>query len=157
MYTSSAKNINPFFFFKTGYVGAATVAGAAWWFMYDVTGPQVTYYQLVRKYSSFYLFVILKSQMPCNVSSSLCSPTSCSAMMRTRTLLAWNVRSLRLPLPWPWPCLCWSPLRCAMPSTGNTNSCSTTCIGGHCHQACLRFWAIVGLGNEVGFLDFFFK
>uniref|UniRef100_A0A3Q3J0E2 Calcium-transporting ATPase n=1 Tax=Monopterus albus TaxID=43700 RepID=A0A3Q3J0E2_MONAL len=29
-----------------GYVGAATVAGAAWWFIYDTTGPGVTYYQL---------------------------------------------------------------------------------------------------------------
>ncbi|KAM9424192.1 ATPase sarcoplasmic/endoplasmic reticulum Ca2+ transporting 1, like [Pholidichthys leucotaenia] len=29
-----------------GYVGAATVGGAAWWFLYDTTGPQVTYYQL---------------------------------------------------------------------------------------------------------------
>ncbi|XP_074475279.1 ATPase sarcoplasmic/endoplasmic reticulum Ca2+ transporting 1, like isoform X2 [Sebastes fasciatus] len=29
-----------------GYVGAATVMGAAYWFIYDVTGPGVTYYQL---------------------------------------------------------------------------------------------------------------
>merc|ERR1719357_1647276 len=29
-----------------GYVGAATVGGAAWWFLYDPTGPGVTYYQL---------------------------------------------------------------------------------------------------------------
>uniref|UniRef100_A0A674MEL5 Calcium-transporting ATPase n=1 Tax=Takifugu rubripes TaxID=31033 RepID=A0A674MEL5_TAKRU len=29
-----------------GYVGAATVGGAAWWFLYDQTGPGVTYYQL---------------------------------------------------------------------------------------------------------------
>ncbi|MEQ2287033.1 Sarcoplasmic/endoplasmic reticulum calcium ATPase 1 [Ameca splendens] len=29
-----------------GYVGAATVGGAAWWFLYDTTGPGVTYYQL---------------------------------------------------------------------------------------------------------------
>lgn len=31
----------------TGYVGAATVGGAIWWFLYDETGPGVTYYQLV--------------------------------------------------------------------------------------------------------------
>uniref|UniRef100_A0A3B3CQ91 Calcium-transporting ATPase n=1 Tax=Oryzias melastigma TaxID=30732 RepID=A0A3B3CQ91_ORYME len=31
-----------------GYVGAATVGGAAWWFLYDTTGPGVTYYQLVN-------------------------------------------------------------------------------------------------------------
>ncbi|KAK2876681.1 hypothetical protein QQF64_004444 [Cirrhinus molitorella] len=29
-----------------GYVGAATVAAAAYWFLYDEEGPQVTYYQL---------------------------------------------------------------------------------------------------------------
>ncbi|XP_019742508.1 ATPase sarcoplasmic/endoplasmic reticulum Ca2+ transporting 1, like isoform X2 [Hippocampus comes] len=29
-----------------GYVGAATVGGAAWWFLYDTTGPGVTYHQL---------------------------------------------------------------------------------------------------------------
>ncbi|XP_022076293.1 ATPase sarcoplasmic/endoplasmic reticulum Ca2+ transporting 1, like isoform X1 [Acanthochromis polyacanthus] len=29
-----------------GYVGAATVGGAAWWFLYDTTGPNVTYHQL---------------------------------------------------------------------------------------------------------------
>ncbi|KAM7370839.1 hypothetical protein PAMP_010354 [Pampus punctatissimus] len=29
-----------------GYVGAATVGGAAWWFLYDTTGPNVSYYQL---------------------------------------------------------------------------------------------------------------
>uniref|UniRef100_A0A8P4G4G8 P-type Ca(2+) transporter n=1 Tax=Dicentrarchus labrax TaxID=13489 RepID=A0A8P4G4G8_DICLA len=29
-----------------GYVGAATVGGAAWWFIYDPTGPGVSYYQL---------------------------------------------------------------------------------------------------------------
>lgn len=30
-----------------GYVGAATVGAAAWWFMFSSTGPQMTYYQLV--------------------------------------------------------------------------------------------------------------
>ncbi|TRY64736.1 hypothetical protein DNTS_017792 [Danionella cerebrum] len=29
-----------------GYVGAATVGAAAYWFLYDVEGPQVTYHQL---------------------------------------------------------------------------------------------------------------
>ncbi|XP_071395805.1 sarcoplasmic/endoplasmic reticulum calcium ATPase 1 [Centroberyx affinis] len=29
-----------------GYVGAATVGAAAWWFIYDTTGPGVSYYQL---------------------------------------------------------------------------------------------------------------
>lgn len=30
-----------------GYVGVATVYGAAWWFMYYEGGPHVTYYQMV--------------------------------------------------------------------------------------------------------------
>jgi len=31
-----------------GYVGAATVGAAAWWFMYCEDGPQISYYQLVN-------------------------------------------------------------------------------------------------------------
>merc|ERR1712002_675933 len=42
--------ITPWLFFRYMaigvYVGAATVGGAAYWFMYDPTGPGVTYYQL---------------------------------------------------------------------------------------------------------------
>lgn len=30
-----------------GYVGAATVAAAAWWFLYSDDGPMVTFHQLV--------------------------------------------------------------------------------------------------------------
>lgn len=30
------------------YIGIATVAGYAWWFMYYDAGPQISYYQLVR-------------------------------------------------------------------------------------------------------------
>lgn len=32
------------------YVGAATVFGYAWWFMYNSEGPQITFWQLVRPY-----------------------------------------------------------------------------------------------------------
>jgi len=42
--------INGWLFFRYmaigGYVGAATVFGAAWWFMYDPTGPMLSFYQL---------------------------------------------------------------------------------------------------------------
>eukprot|EP00096_Caligus_rogercresseyi_P011018 TRINITY_DN41_c0_g1_i6.p1 TRINITY_DN41_c0_g1~~TRINITY_DN41_c0_g1_i6.p1 ORF type:complete len:1004 (-),score=368.95 TRINITY_DN41_c0_g1_i6:587-3205(-) len=42
--------ITPWLFFRYMaigiYVGFATVGGAAYWFMYDPTGPQVSYYQL---------------------------------------------------------------------------------------------------------------
>lgn len=30
-----------------GYVGAATVGAASWWFMYSPYGPQMSYWQLV--------------------------------------------------------------------------------------------------------------
>jgi Ca2+ transporting ATPase len=30
------------------YIGIATVAGYAWWFMYYSEGPMISYYQLVR-------------------------------------------------------------------------------------------------------------
>lgn len=32
-----------------GYVGAATVGAAAWWFMFSAEGPQMSYYQLVSQ------------------------------------------------------------------------------------------------------------
>ncbi|XP_023329437.1 calcium-transporting ATPase sarcoplasmic/endoplasmic reticulum type isoform X2 [Eurytemora carolleeae] len=42
--------ITPWLFFRYmaigTYVGAATVGGAAYWFMYDPTGPQMSFYQL---------------------------------------------------------------------------------------------------------------
>ena len=28
------------------YVGAATVGSSSYWFLYDVTGPQMSYYQV---------------------------------------------------------------------------------------------------------------
>lgn len=31
-----------------GYVGAATVGAASWWFMYSPFGPQMTYWQLTH-------------------------------------------------------------------------------------------------------------
>lgn len=34
----------------SGYVGAATVGAAAWWFIVSEDGPQLTLYQLVRQY-----------------------------------------------------------------------------------------------------------
>lgn len=42
--------------FYVVYVGAATVAASAWWFMYYEGGPQMNYYQLVG-----FLVVVLSS------------------------------------------------------------------------------------------------
>lgn len=41
-----------------GYVGAATVGAAAWWFMYCEDGPQISYYQLVN-YTLFVWFIFI--------------------------------------------------------------------------------------------------
>lgn len=40
-----------------GYVGAATVGSAAWWFMYSPHGPQMNYYQVVSS-SIVFTFVV---------------------------------------------------------------------------------------------------
>jgi len=44
-----------------GYVGAATVGSAAWWFMYSPNGPQMNYYQVVSfgKKNAFFIFRII--------------------------------------------------------------------------------------------------
>ncbi len=49
---------------------------------------------------------------------SVLSPTSCSALLITRTLLALSARCSRPLHPWQWLCLSWSPLRCATLWTG---------------------------------------
>merc|ERR1712015_451171 len=49
--------ITPWLFFRYMaigvYVGAATVGGAAYWFIYDSTGPQMSYYQLTHHMSCY--------------------------------------------------------------------------------------------------------
>merc|ERR1712130_238843 len=35
------------------YVGAATVGASSWWFLYDPTGPQMSYYQLTHHMSCY--------------------------------------------------------------------------------------------------------
>ena len=35
------------------YVGAATVGSSSYWFLYDVTGPQMSYYQLTNHMSCY--------------------------------------------------------------------------------------------------------
>merc|ERR1712121_165047 len=49
--------ITPWLFFRYmaigTYVGAATVGGAAYWFMFDPTGPQMSFYQLSHHMSCY--------------------------------------------------------------------------------------------------------
>jgi len=42
-----------------GYVGAATVGAAAWWFMYCEDGPQISYYQLVNNILIVVWYIII--------------------------------------------------------------------------------------------------
>lgn len=59
-----------------GYVGAATVGAAAWWFIAADGGPRVSFYQLVL--SHFLLF------SPCGVELPPVSPWSCCSVGRLR-------------------------------------------------------------------------
>merc|ERR1712209_48749 len=49
--------ITPWLFFRYMaigvYVGAATVGAPSWWFLYDPTGPQMSYYQLTHHMSCY--------------------------------------------------------------------------------------------------------
>merc|ERR1712214_158052 len=49
--------ITPWLFFRYMaigvYVGAATVGASSWWFLYDPTGPQMSYYQLTHHMSCY--------------------------------------------------------------------------------------------------------
>lgn len=47
------------FVFPAGYVGLGTVGAATWWYLFDEDGPQVSFYQLVRKHCSSLLVVSL--------------------------------------------------------------------------------------------------
>ncbi len=40
------------------FVGCATIFGYAWWFMYYVDGPQITFYQLVNDLFCFILLIL---------------------------------------------------------------------------------------------------
>lgn len=44
---------------SVGYVGAATVGAAAWWFIAAEDGPRVNFYQLVSVYYSQTLLLFL--------------------------------------------------------------------------------------------------
>lgn len=87
----------------TGYVGAATVGAAAWWFLYADDGPHVTYSQLVGRIEEGggwgaggrrggFCGIPAPVSCPCRL-------TSCSATRKTLTSRAWTVRSLRPPSP----------------------------------------------------------
>lgn len=90
----------PPIFPTAGYVGAATVGAAAWWFLYAEDGPHVTYSQLVgrlkredgggRGAEGWPKASVGPQFLP-----SPCRLTSCSAPRTIPTLRVWSVRSLR--------------------------------------------------------------
>lgn len=62
---STAPRVSATSCFFPGYVGAATVGAAAWWFIAADGGPRVSFYQLVlAKFLPFFLFCVVNSCKP---------------------------------------------------------------------------------------------
>lgn len=85
------------------YVGLATVAGYAWWFMYNVEGPQISFYQLTHFHQCSEKFSDLGCQMFSNDMAKSASTVSLSILVVIEMLNAMNALSsseslLTLPL-----------------------------------------------------------
>ncbi|KAI0176195.1 calcium-transporting ATPase sarcoplasmic/endoplasmic reticulum type [Hypoxylon sp. FL1284] len=85
------------------YVGFATVAGYAWWFMYNAEGPQITFYQLSHFHRCSGEFSEIGCQMFGNDMSKAASTVSLSILVVIEMLNAMNALSsseslLTLPL-----------------------------------------------------------
>ncbi|MCJ1225740.1 hypothetical protein MMC12_002389 [Toensbergia leucococca] len=85
------------------YVGAATVFGYAWWFMYNLEGPQITFWQLSHFHRCSSQFPEIGCEMFSNDSSKSASTMSLSILVVIEMLNAMNALSsseslLTLPL-----------------------------------------------------------
>ncbi|OBT51113.1 calcium-translocating P-type ATPase, SERCA-type [Pseudogymnoascus sp. 24MN13] len=85
------------------YVGLATVAGYAWWFMYNAEGPQISFYQLTHFHQCSEKFADLGCQMFSNDMAKSASTVSLSILVVIEMLNAMNALSsseslLTLPL-----------------------------------------------------------
>ncbi|KAK6510822.1 hypothetical protein TWF506_009917 [Arthrobotrys conoides] len=85
------------------YVGAATVFGYAWWFMYNSEGPQITFYELTNFHKCSTLFPELGCEMFANDMSKAASTISLSILVVIEMFNAMNALSsseslLTLPL-----------------------------------------------------------
>jgi Ca2+ transporting ATPase len=85
------------------YVGAATVAGYAWWFMYNPEGPQITFWQLSHFHQCSAQFSEIGCQMFTNDMAKAASTVSLSILVVIEMLNAMNALSsseslLTLPL-----------------------------------------------------------
>lgn len=72
-----------------GYVGAATVGAAAWWFMFSPEGPQMNYYQLVR--GAHRGKVAISNRFLC---FSFCSDSPLAVLLRRRRLQGCRLQGL---------------------------------------------------------------
>ena len=85
------------------YVGAATVFGYAWWFMFYVEGPQISFYQLSHFHKCSSQFSEIGCEMFSNDSAKAASTISLSILVVIEMLNAMNALSsseslLTLPL-----------------------------------------------------------
>ncbi|ELR06245.1 hypothetical protein VC83_05005 [Pseudogymnoascus destructans] len=85
------------------YVGLATVAGYAWWFMYNSEGPQISFYQLTHFHQCSEKFADVGCQMFSNDMAKSASTVSLSILVVIEMLNAMNALSsseslLTLPL-----------------------------------------------------------
>lgn len=85
------------------YVGAATVGGYAWWFMFNSAGPQISFYQLRHFHSCSAKFPEIGCEMFSNSSAQSASTVSLSILVVIEMLNAMNALSsseslLTLPL-----------------------------------------------------------
>jgi Ca2+ transporting ATPase len=85
------------------YVGFATVAGYAWWFMYNPEGPQISFYQLSHFHHCSSAFPQLGCQMFSNDMAKAASTVSLSILVVIEMFNAMNALSsseslLTLPL-----------------------------------------------------------
>jgi Ca2+ transporting ATPase len=85
------------------YVGLATVAGYAWWFMYNSEGPQITFWQLSHFHRCSSQFSDIGCQMFSNDMAKSASTVSLSILVVIEMLNAMNALSsseslLTLPL-----------------------------------------------------------
>ncbi|EIM90424.1 Ca-transporting ATPase [Stereum hirsutum FP-91666 SS1] len=85
------------------YVGVATVAGYAWWFMFYSEGPQITFNQLTHFHQCSSLFPEIGCEMFTNTMANRASTISLSILVTVEMFNAMNSLSeneslLRLPL-----------------------------------------------------------
>lgn len=85
------------------YVGVATVFGYAWWFIFNPSGPQISYYQLTHFHSCSLQFPEIGCEMFTNQMSKSASTMSLSILVVIEMFNAMNALSsseslLTLPL-----------------------------------------------------------